>query len=107
MEELKELDPEMYELEKSDRELDRQTFDLSEQIRRIPENKRGAFVEQLAEVVGKHFDVRQARRELHLKRLEEELETLRASIERRSEVRDEIISKRVNELIGAEDDLAF
>lgn len=107
MEELKELDPEMYELEKSDRELDRQTLDLSEQYRRAPKDKRETLQKQLAEAVSKHFDVRQSRRELHLKRLTEELEKLRESIERRSDVRNEIIGKRVSELIGEEDDLAF
>ena len=107
MEELKELDPELYELEKADRELDRETFELSEQVRRALASKRKELVEQLAKVVTKHFDVRQARRELHLKRLEEELDKLRNSIKRRNDVRDDIIAKRVNELIGEEDDLAF
>lgn len=107
MEELKELDPEMYELEKSDRELDRQTLDLSEQYRRAPVDKREALQKQLAEAVSKHFDVRQSRRKLHLKRLTDELEKLRESIERRNDVRDQIIGKRVSELMGKEDDLAF
>ena len=107
MEHLKELDPAMYELEKADREFDRQTLDLSEQYRRAPKDKRELLQKQITEAVSKHFDVRQSRRELHLKRLTEELEKLRESIERRSEVRDEIIGKRVSELIGEEDDLAF
>jgi ABC-type phosphate transport system auxiliary subunit len=107
MEELKELDPEMYELEKADRELDRQTLDLSEQYRRAPKDKREALQKQLAEAVSKHFDIRQSRRELHLKRLADELDKLRESITRRSDVRDQIIGKRVAELIGEKDDLAF
>ncbi|MBC8354316.1 MAG: hypothetical protein H8E66_20165 [Planctomycetes bacterium] len=107
MEELKELDPEMYELEKSDRELDRKTLDLSEQYQRAPKDKREALQKQLAAAVAQHFDVRQARRELHLKRLTEELAKLRESIERRNDVRDQIIGKRVSELVGDEDDLAF
>jgi len=107
MEELKELDPEMYELEKADRELDRQTLDLSEQYRRAPKDKQEALQKQLAEAVSKHFDVRQSRRELHLKRLADELDKLRESITRRNDVRDQIIGKRVAELIGEQDDLAF
>ena len=107
MEELKELDPEMYELEKADRELERETLELSEQYGRAPAARREALQKQLVDVVGKHFDVRQARRELHLKRLTAELEKLRDSIVRRNEVRDQIIGKRVSELKGEEDDLAF
>lgn len=107
MEQLKELDPEMYELEKADRELARQTMELSEQYGLAPKDKREPLQKQLSEAVSKHFDVRQSRRELHLKRLSEELEKLRASIELRSDVREQIIGKRVSELIGEQDDLAF
>jgi ABC-type phosphate transport system auxiliary subunit len=83
------------------------TLELSEQYHRAPNEKREALQKQLAESVSKHFDVRQSRRELHLKRLTEELEKLRESITRRTEVRDQIIGKRVSELMGKEDDLAF
>lgn len=107
LEQLKELDPEMYELEKADRELERQSLELSEKYRRAPRDKRETIQTQLAEAVAKHFDVRQSRRELHLKRLTEELEKLRRSIEGRSDIRDQIIGKRVSELMGEADDLAF
>lgn len=107
LEEMKDYDPELYELEKSDMELNRETLDLADQFRRAPRDRRTDLRQPLVDAVGKHFDVRQARRELHLKRLTEELESLRASIEQRKKVRTEIIDRRVSELIGDENELAF
>lgn len=107
LEDLKEVDPELYELEKSDMDLDRQTHQLGEQLRRAPKTKQADLRKQLNDLVQKHFDVRQARRELHLVRLAEELDKLRASMEKRKAARDQIISRRVSELVGEEDDMAF
>ena len=107
LEELKEVDPELYELEKSDAELDRQTHELAEKLRRAPGAAREELQEELQGIVSKHFDVRHARRELHLVRLREELDKLTDSMARRKAAREQIISRRVSELMGEEDDLAF
>ncbi len=107
LEELKRIDPELYELEKSDQDLERQTFGLAQQLRRAPPDQQEKIRQQIPELVAKQFEVRQSRRELHLKRLQEELEELRQAILRRNEMRDEIIARRINELIGAQSDLDF
>ena len=107
LEELKRLDPEMYELEKADQDLERQTSDLAQQYRRAPRQEREALKGKLKEVIEKHFQVRQSRRELHLKRLQEELEKLKQTIDRRNEVRKEIVERRIRELIGEQSDLDF
>lgn len=107
LEELKRLDPEMYELEKADRDLERQTMDLAQQYRRAPRPERESLKAKLKELIEKHFEVRQSRRELHLKRLQEELEKVKQAIERRNEVRKEIVERRVRELTGEGDDLEF
>lgn len=106
-EELKQYDPEMYELEKSDADLERQTFELSQRFRSIPRDQQEAVKKQIAEVVEKHFDVRQARRQLQLKRLQEELEQLRTAIDRRNQIRAEIVQRRVAELTGQTSELDF
>ena len=106
-EELKRIDPELYELEKADQDLERQTFELSQQLRRAPADQQEKIRQQIPELVAKQFEVRQSRRELHLKRLQEELEQLRQAIERRNEMRDEIIARRITELIGNQSDLDF
>jgi hypothetical protein len=104
---LERYDPQMYELLKQDQELERQTAELSMQHRRAPEEQREALKKQLTEAVEKHFDARQERRRLQLKRLEEELQSLREAIEKRDAAREEVINRRVSELLGVEDRLGF
>lgn len=99
-------DPEMYKLWKEDDDLERQTFDLGMRYRRAPSEERAKIKQQLIEVAGKQFEVRQQRRLLELKRLEEEIKRLRGNIELRNEARDKLIDKRILEVIG-DDDISF
>jgi hypothetical protein len=104
---LEKYDPELYELLKQDETLERQTANLSMQYRRAPTLEREALRKQLAETVNRHFDIRQQRRRMQLKRLEEELQSLREAIEKRDAARTEVIDRRVSELLGVEDSLGF
>ena len=56
LEDMKKYDPEMYELETKDQELERQTLELSQQLRRAPRDQRDALKKQLQELVQKHFE---------------------------------------------------
>jgi len=103
---VEENDPEMYPLLKEDYELERQSRELALQYRRAPISQRAAIRRQLQEVVTQHFESRQRRRLLELKRLEEELKRLRDAIDRRNEAREEVVGRRVSELLG-EDDIDF
>lgn len=107
LEELKQFDPEMYELEKKDLDLERQTLELSQQLRRTPRDQRDALKKQLQDAVLNHFEARQARRELQLKRLESELERMRESMKKRTDLKDQIIGRRVSELVGEQNELDF
>jgi hypothetical protein len=103
---LQKNDPEMYKLLRDDYDLERRTRELAIQYRRAPSQQRGAIKEGLQKTVSQHFEVRQQRRRLELKRLEEELKRLRDAIDRRNEARETIVGKRVSELLG-EDDVDF
>ena len=83
-----------------DAELERQTYQMAEQVRRASAENREKLTTQLTELVNKHFDVRQKRRELQLKRMEEELKRLRDAINERNEARAKIVKERMAELIG-------
>jgi len=107
LERLKQLDPEMYELEKKDRELDGQSVWKTRQFAQAAPEQRDALRKQLLDLVNAHFDVRQQRRQLQLKRLDDELKKLRAAVEQREKLRDQIVAKRVSELTGEEDPLDF
>jgi hypothetical protein len=100
-------DPEMSKLLEADREYERRTMDLAERYRRVGEGDRGALRKELAEVVTKHFEVRQQRRELELKRMDEQLARLRDAIKKRQESRQRIIDRRVSELVGSDGSLDF
>ena len=104
---LKQRDPEMHRLLKTDHDLDRQTRDLARQFREAPQDRRAEIREQLEKVVNDHFDARQKRRALELDRLNKELERLKSAIEQRNTARDAIVGKRVTELVGEEGTLDF
>jgi hypothetical protein len=104
---MEKIDPDMYKLLKEDRDLERQARELVMQYHRASSEEREKLKTQITELVNKHFDVRQQRRALELKRLEDELQRLREAIDRRSKARKEIVEKRVSELIGREDELRF
>jgi hypothetical protein len=104
---LEKNDPEMYKLVRQEMDLERQTRDLAHQHRQAASEKRGEIKKQLEKAVAEQFDVRQQRRQLELKRLEEELQRLRDAIERRDKVRPQLVEQRVGELLGQDGDVRF
>ena len=100
-------DPEMRRLLDEDAQLDRVALELSQQIRQAGGEERDALKKELESTLNKHFDVRQQRRELQLKQLDEELKRLRKAIDERNDSRKAIIDKRLSELIGEPRDLEF
>ena len=103
----READPEMYKLLKEDADLGRQSFDLAQQYRRAVGDQREKIKDLIAKTVNKHFEVRQQRRVLELKRLEGELKRLQESLDRRAKARKELVEKRVSDLLGHEDEARF
>jgi hypothetical protein len=104
---LEQDDPEMFKLVQQDQDLEGKTLDLAAKVRSAKADEREKLRADLAVTVDEHFNVRQARRELQLKRMEEELKRLRAAIESRNKGREEIVAKRLTELVGEEKDLEF
>jgi len=104
---LEKNDPEMYKLLKADTDLDRQSQALAIQYRQAPEDQQEAIKERLEKTVTEHFEARQQRRLLELKRLEEELKRLRDSIAKRKEGQAQIVNRRVSELLGVQDEPQF
>ncbi|WP_425617959.1 hypothetical protein NA78x_001649 [Anatilimnocola sp. NA78] len=104
---LEQLDPEMYALMKSDSELEEKSLEISKQIRQLPRDQRVKLKEELTTVLNEHFDVRQKRRALQVKRMEEDLKKLREAVTKRNEAREGIVRKRLGELTGEESDQDF
>ena len=103
LESLRTSDPEMYKLTKADAELDRQSRALAVQYRQASKEKRDQIRQQVEQVVIQHFEVRQQRRLLELKRLKEELQSFQEAIDRRTKARKDLVGKRLSELLGSEE----
>ena len=106
-ESLEKTDPEMYKLLKAEADLDRQTTAIAKRYREADSSERDLLKKGLEKLVNQHFDARQNRRQLEIKRLEEGLQRLRDAIAERNKARNEVVNKRVKELLGQADDLGF
>jgi hypothetical protein len=104
---LEEDDPEMYALVVEDSKLERETLAAAGRLRRAKPEERAKVNAELADVVARHFAARQKRRELQLKRMEEEIQRLREAIAARHEAREKIVAERIQQLIGEHDPLDF
>lgn len=104
---LRENDPEMFELHSAEMNLERETMRIVEAYRTARQTgEKEKIKDALAKVVREHFKVRQQRRELEVKRLEQQLDRLRDSIRQRTENAETIINQRIGQLLG-EGDLQF
>jgi hypothetical protein len=96
-------DPEMEKLMRTDVELDRQTRELAARFRGASHDEQTEIKKKLADVVTKQFEARQERRTLELKRLEDEIKRIRESIDKRNQGKQQIVDRRVSELLGQDD----
>ena len=100
--------PERYESARQEKGLDRQSRFLA---RRYPRAKTEAEKElirtELATVLDQAFDLREARRNETIERLERELAELRQTSEKRQQNKSQIVTRRIEELLGRDDDLRW
>ena len=81
-------DPEMQKLNAEESHLDAQARDLAARYRGTTiQERRDELREELANVVMRHFEIRQERRQLELERLEKQLDRLRGAIDKRTTAR--------------------
>ena len=99
-------DPEMEKLLKADFNLDRESRMLADQYQHAPKDKQEAIKKKLQETVTKQFAARQERRTLELKRLEDQIKGIRAAIDKRNTLQQQIVARRISELLG-QDDTSF
>ena len=83
--------------------MERQTHDLADEYHQADKDGRAKIKEKLAEIVDKHFEVRQQLRSLEVKQLEQQLKLLRDKIDQRAKNRKEIVQKRIIELTRADE----
>ncbi|MBI5818074.1 MAG: hypothetical protein HZA88_03735 [Verrucomicrobia bacterium] len=101
MNELKRRDPERFRQQQQMAEMERQTVELGQKIRRATdEDIKKAAATELKEVLTKLFDLRQQERERNLQQLEREVKEVREALEKRKAKRDEMIQRRFDQLTG-------
>jgi hypothetical protein len=100
-------DPEMQEVMKQDADLERQAHEMAEHVRQARGEERSKVKADLTKIVNTQFEVRQKRRQLQLKRMEEELQRLRDAISKRNDSRESIVENHIRELVGEPRDLDF
>jgi hypothetical protein len=100
-------DPEMYKLAKAENDLDRRTHEVAQEYRETTKDQRAKLREDLKKLVTEQFQVRQQRRKLELTRFEEELKRLRDAADRREKNSQQIIDKRVSELLHEDSEVGF
>jgi hypothetical protein len=101
-------DPEMAKLcneeAKAEREASRLIRDYAHSDK---EEQRDKIKGKLAEVLGKEFDLQQQRRDLELGRLEAQVKKLRQLMKKRSDSRQTIVDKRLDQLIREAEGLGW
>ena len=103
---MRQNDPEMEKLMQTDFNLDRESRELAGHYSQASKDTQEEIKKKLKEVVAKQFEARQERRTLELKRLEDEIKRIRESIDKKNSGKQQIVDRRVNELLG-EDDTSF
>jgi hypothetical protein len=100
-------DPEMEEIDRQEAEAQQQTVDLANQYRSGNAADREKLRADLKKAIDAHFNIRQQRRQLSLKRIEEEVARLREAIKSREDARESIIERRFSQMVGEESEPGF
>jgi hypothetical protein len=101
MMDLKQGDPERYAAEKAIHQLEAKSVAMSAALRNKPDDQRAKQQEELADVLGQLFDLREKKREMEAQQIEAELKHVRTILEQRLKNREAIIQKRLDELTGS------
>jgi hypothetical protein len=93
---------EMDSLMRREEDLGEQASGLADKYRDAPTDKKAEIKSELEKIVEQQFDLRQERRAMEVKRLEEDLKRIRTMMDRRKEARKQVVSNRVAELLDEE-----
>jgi hypothetical protein len=101
MKALERKEPERYEARLKQRKLEYRSTELVEKIQAAgADQDTGDLREELRGVLSQLFDLREEERALELRRLEDEMARLRDVMEKRKKLKDDIVERRLAELLG-------
>jgi hypothetical protein len=100
--------PEADELREKEEKVVSEIEDVGNQYRSNKDkDERAKLKTRLTELVGQQFAIRQEFRGKQIERLEKELARVRESVQKRNENREQIIKRRIAQLLNEEDDMEF
>jgi len=103
--ELRRRDPRRFELTRQDRQLERESLELAEQIRDAADPDEAAELRQrLREVLQQAFDVRMELRRLEAEEIRRKLERLEKILDARAAAKDKIVERRLRQLLREGDE---
>lgn len=103
MEQLKERDPEQYAAMNEMKELEIQTKELVDQYKNTKsESEQEKLKNQITELLNRIFDIRQQNRQKEIERLEERLAEAKENNKKRLQNKKEIVTDRLDDLLGEE-----
>jgi hypothetical protein len=100
---MEEFEKKRFETERLVQQLEVQTEALGIQYEHAKENQKSALVSRLKTKLGELFEMKEKARAFNVEMLERELAQLKESLSIRKQNKNEIINRRLNELIGKGD----
>ena len=102
------IDPEMAKLLQVDQQMEAAAQMLVKSYRNAQdEDSREIVRVEIRKLTEKHFLLRQNRREMEISKLADQLERVREAVQKRTDRKQMIIDRRVSQLLGEQDELAF
>ena len=93
-------DQELYQQLLTEFELERETRDIANQARNLPEGRqREEKIDQLRGLLGEIFDLKQENRRVEIRQLEQQLDILKQNLADREAMKARIIDNRINQLL--------
>lgn len=104
LDELKEIEPEIYEIEEGCFKLEVRVRELAENYKETEDkNKKEEIKKDISGLVNELFDLREKRDKLKIKKLEEELSKMKEITAKRNKNKEEIIKRHIEELLLGEE----
>lgn len=93
----------LYEKLVQERTLENRAQDLARVIRMLPSNssERAAKIDSLHALLNRIFDLKQENRRREIERLQREIEEVQRTLQKRKQMREQMIERRLNHLVGS------
>ncbi len=104
-EELKHTHPEMFERMLEAEKLERRSWQIADEIARAEDDTaKQQFTTELRNILTTIFDIRMEERALEIREIEQELQEMKAIIEKRQAMKQDIIDRHLQEMLSDVDD---